>query len=814
MTENHISNHSSKSPQRGLGASAPLLRRVRGRLFLRNFQKQRTVGILNICSLSLGIMVAIVVGLWAIQELSFDKFHKNGDQIYRVVMNTTLNGNPVKMSSTWSPLGKRANDELPEIEAMTRVVLFEKIDIRIDEVLHQKVNSYFADSNFFSFFTFPLVTGDPANVLSTPNKVVISEAAAARYFPGKNPVGQIIKSWEDDYVVSGVMKDIPKNSSLQADFIFSYTGRFSRIATEENWGAGDAFMTFFRLQESANANAITEPLTQLVDKHLKELKGLITYSLEPLNNMHFTTGFQNDRIIKGNKSVIMTFVLTALIILIISCINFTNLFVSTSFIRAKNIGIKKTLGAKKWQLMREFYEETACYVLISIGIALGIALLILPVFNNFTQSNLELDFTSPHIYIFLSLLLLCVVLLAGSFPALYMTRFNIIETIKGTFKGKKMGVLQKILIITQFTASIALLITVAFMQKQVKHILSYDLGFDKEQVLYIKFPYLAKDSYNTLVGEFLQEPSIKAVSRQDALLTQWTHGAAIKRVPTVDEQPILIEICPVSSNYFDFFGMEIVDGENPFLVEAEDALSNSVIINERAAQLLGYKNPVGERVQFEGDTTTQIIRGVVRNAYTKSLHQEVAPQIYFQLNAEWWNEPMAFFKIQGDPQRAIALIEKIWKRYEVVYPFEYHFLDDTYEKLYTAEMNANKVFAFAMLIAILITVAGLFAMAYYATQRRMREIAIRKVYGASVRDIFVLLNKSFVLWVIIAFAIACPLAYFGLQQWLSGFVIKTPLSAWIFLAVGVIALAITLLTTGYQTWKAATQNPVKAIKTE
>jgi putative ABC transport system permease protein len=766
-------------------------------------------------------MVAIVVGLWAIQELSFDKFHTNSDRIYRVAMNLTLNDNPIKLSSTWAPLAKQAKDELPEIEDCIRVTLREQVDIRINEVLHQKAESYFADSNFFSFFTFPLVVGDPKEVLSSPNKVVISQSAAARYFAGKDPIGQFIKTWEDDYVVSGIMKDMPRNSSLQADFIFSYTGRWKQGADETKWGYGDAWMTFFRLQENANVIAMSELLSELVYKHspIDKTAG-VTYSLEVLNDMHFDTGFQFDRIVKGNKALIMTFVLTALIILIISCINFTNLFVSTSFIRAKNIGIKKTLGAKKSRLMREFYMETAYYVLISIGIALLLASLIIPGFNNFTQSNLVLDFASPHMYIFLIVLLISVVFLAGSFPALYMTRFNIIETIKGKFKGKKMGLLQKSLVVAQFTASIVLLIIVAFMQKQVNHIINYDLGFDKEQVLQIRFPYLAKDKYTSLEAEFLQEPSIKAVTRAQGTPSEWMGGTVVRRVPAIDTTTILMEWSTVNPNYFDFFGMKIIDGENPFLNVSDSVQLFDVVINERAAQLLGYENPVGEKLQFVGEDESGeraflTIKGIVRNAYTKSLHQDIEPQVYLKLHEPHWGVPNpAFFKIEGDPQRAIAHIEKIWTRYETVYPFEYYFLDDTYEKLYTTEMNANKVFVFAMLIAILITVAGLFAMVYYAIQRRMREIAIRKVYGASVKDIFILLNKNFVLWVIIAFAIACPLAYFGLQQWLSGFAIKTPLSIWIFVLVGILALLITLLTTGYQTWKAATENPVKAIKVE
>jgi putative ABC transport system permease protein len=342
----------------------------------------------------------------------------------------------------------------------------------------------------------------------------------------------------------------------------------------------------------------------------------------------------------------------------------------------------------------------------------------------------SLDFGSPELYIFLAVVLVFVVLLAGSFPALYMTRFNVIETLKGKFKGKKMSLLQKSLVITQFTASIALLIVVAFMQKQVNYILDYDLGFDKEHVIHIRARDSFKQNYKSLEGEFLTEPSITAVSRKNALPTEWTQGMSIKRVPDDQKQPILMEFCYVHENYFDFFDMKIIDGENPFFLESWDG--TEVIINESAARLLGFENPLGEMIETDGFGQRMTIRGVVRNAHTKSLHQAVDPQVYFKLNENQWWDPVLFFKISGDPQRAIAFIGERWKEREAEYPFTYHYLDDTYKQLYTSEKNAGKVFAFAMLIALMITVAGLFAMAYYATQRRVREIALRKVHGATI----------------------------------------------------------------------------------
>lgn len=777
--------------------------------FIRNFKKQRTVGLLNICSLSLGIMVAVIVGLWAINELNFDKFHKNSEHIYRTVTNITLNGSPIKIGSSYYPLGKQAKDELPVIENMCRVSV-DNQDIRIDDVIYPAIKTFLTDPNFFTFFTFPLKEGELENVLSSPDKVVISESAATKYFPGQNPIGQSVKLQGKDFAVSGIMKDMPKNSSLQTDFVFPYFDWYTR----SDWGHSDSYITFFLLQEGVNTEAFAESLKQLVYKNFKPFENLgATISLESIHDMHFSSHmtFEYASIITGNKSLIMIFILTALVILVISCINFTNLFVATSFIRAKTIGIKKTIGAKKGLLMREFYRETACYVLVSIVLGLLLASMVMPVFNNFVQSNLSLDFTSPTLYGFLAGLLVLVVLLAGSFPALYMTRFNVIETLAGKFKGKKVSLFQKSLVITQFAASITLLIVVGFMQKQVDHIISFDLGFNKEHVLYVQGRDKFEQNYKALEGEFLKEPAITGVTRKNGLPTDWQQGWGISRVPSDHTLPVVMEMCRVSPNYFDFFDMEIIAGENPFLLES--SLATDVVINERVAKLLGLDEPVGQMITSDGGENKFTIRGVVRDAYTKSLHQEVDPQVYFKLNDDaTWNP--IFFKINGDPQRAISFIEQKWKEREADFPFTYHFLDDTYKQLYTSEMNASKVLSFAMFITFMITVAGLFAMAYYATQRRVREIALRKVHGATIKDIFVLLNKDFLVWIVIAFMIACPVAYYGLHEWLSGFVIRTTLSTWVFLLVGLVALTVTLLTTSYQTWKVATANPVKSLKTE
>jgi putative ABC transport system permease protein len=751
-------------------------------------------------------MVSVIVGLWTINEWNFDRFHRDKDRIYRINEHTVLNDVPVKLSSTFRPFGQEAKDELPQIEEMSRV-LPTWGDLKINREFHPLIPVYIADSNFFSFFTFPLKEGNWATALAAPGNVVVSESAVTRYFSGQNPVGQSLH-WKGpgvdrEFTISGIMKDIPENSSMRAHFIFAPFGPF----LNHSWSDWDLYMTFFRLPARTDTEALEASLTQILqrEKELFKTTGA-TITLEPMNEMHFSTGFMKDAIVKGNKSLILVFVVVALVILIISCINFTNLFISTSFLRAKTVGIKKSHGAGKNALIRDFYIETACYVGIAMAIGVFLAVLTLPVFNDFTQSHLTIDYLSPQLYGFLAILFVSVVLLAGTFPALYITRFNPIEILKGKFKGKQISVFQKSLIIIQFAASIALLIVVGFMQRQVDMMLHHDLGFDTENVIHVHGHDRFGRNFKSFRDEMLKEPSIVDVTQKNCLPTQRNQNLEISIAGHDDA--VLMEINHVQPNYFDFMEMKIIEGENPFNLESDDALQ-PVVLNESAVKLLFKEALPLNRILTNG-YQRMIVKGVIKNAYVRSLRDEIDPQVYVKFT--WEDDWLpVFFRISGDPQRAIDIIRAKWEELEPDYPFEYHFLDDTYKELYASEMNAEKVLAFAMLITFIISIAGLFAMAFYVTQRRIKEIGLRKVNGATLKDLLLLLNKDFVIWVLLSFFIASPVAYFSLQSWLSGFTIKTPLSIWIFLLVGIIALAVALLTTSFQTWKVATMNPVKTI---
>jgi putative ABC transport system permease protein len=765
---------------------------------INNFKKNKAVNLLSILSLSLGVMVSIIIGLWAIYELRFDNFHKNKDRIYRAL---SYNARGVS-GAIQMPFGQEAKDELPAIEDMCRIVML-NFPVKIDDKWYPDAPVFLADSNFFSFFTFPLRENDPATIFSSLDKVVICESAIAKYFPDQNPIGQIVRFNGQNFTIGGIMEK-NSNSSLQTDFIFPFFGWFA----QNGWFDSSAYTTFFLLHQGVKPSSLISPLQEILYKASDDFKnGETKIKMEPISDLHFGHDILMDnRILKGNKPMIIMFVLIAFVILIISCINFTNLFISTSFKRARSIGIKKTFGANIALLIREIYRETSFFVFVSILLGLFLSLLILPVFRNFTQSDLNIDFSSLPIYCFLAGLFILTIFLAGSFPAFYTTRFNIIETLSGKFKGKQVSFFQKGLIIFQNTTVIALLIAVVFMQKQINYMISTDLGFDKKNVVYMKYAPLDSDFRDQL----LKYPAITDICTKNSFLTDWVEGGYFSKESTNNNANV-VEICRVSPNYFDFFKMKIIEGENPFLLSTNN--ESEVIINENAAKVLELTQAINQNIYR--DVNKFVIKGIMSDVNTRSLHEKVGAQIYFKMwpNEDWGH---VFFKIQGNPQTAIDIIREVWSdRIQAKapgYPFEYYFLDDTYHRLYNDEMNTKKALNFAVFITFIIALAGLLAMVYYATQRRMREIAIRKIYGASVGQLFLLLNKEFLLWMAMAFVIACPIVYYGLQMWMNNFIVKISLNIWDFLGIGLLALMVTLLTTTYQTWKVATVNPMESIK--
>ncbi len=777
--------------------------------FIKNFRRQKTTGWLSIISLSLGTMVAIMIGMWSINEFSFDRFQRDGDRMYRITGQVIINNNPAKVIMEESGV---ASDEqylanIPEVEQFTYFLRFEYdgLTAEVNQVKYSATSTIIVRKNFFSFFTFPLKEGNPETALDIPNKSVIDETTASRMFPGGDAVGQMMKFNGSDYVVSGVMYDMPHNSHLQARFVIPENEQINERVNR-------AMSTVdYKLAKGADAAALEQRLTLAAYDRTDFMRNInFQIKLQPLEDIHFSRGeYMYDNAVTGSKAVVRIYTSVAVVILLLACINFTNLFVSNSFLRAKSIGIKQVQGAHRGELRMGFYLETAYYTIISLAIGLFLTVAMTPYFNQYTNTNLHIDFGSAHLYVFLLLLFIVVVMAAGSMPAFRIARMNPVETLKGTYRGRPMSFFQKGLTIVQFTASIALLLVTLLISSQVDFMLNRNAGFNKDNILYAYVDLQSDEQYETIRNELTKEPSVVDVTLKNCLPSVWLTGMPVKK--SADDPSQSFECLYIKPNYFDVMGMQMLEGENP----VGKYESYFCVLNETAVRQLGLENPIDQTILLMDYPC--IVKGIIRDAQVRSFHKNIDPQIYVSM-AYYGNRQRyipVLIKITGEPQKAIAGIEKRWKEMAPNTPFEYHFLDEEYEKMYTSEKNLRNMLSYAMVIGFTISVAGLFAMALYSTQRRRKEIAIRKVTGATVMDLLQLLNKSFMLWILIAFILGSFVAWVFMKGfWLKSFIAQAPLSVSIFVGVGLVACMVALLTVSWQTWSAATTNPVKVINKE
>lgn len=775
--------------------------------FFKTFLKHRITNLLSVGGLSLGMAIALLLGWWALNEMKFDHFHADADKIYRVYREGFLNNETARIGSVFGPLSREVKFRFPEVEESVRVLNTGKRRIKVGEVINYESSIYFADSNFFQFFSYPIKIGDINSCFKDPDKIVLTESFAAKYFGDKNPIGETVNLYDRDWQVSAVMYNIPNNSHLQLDALCVLSG--VSYLDDSPWGNRDAFGTYVKIAENTDTEDLGTKITAMARENYPPYIQIdISHLLQPLKDIHFNAAhFRFDYAVKSDKRFVLILLFMAIAILVIACINFTNLFISTSFLRTKSIGLKKANGASKGSLITESFIETSLYVLLSAIAGAGIASLTLPVFNQLANSNLTLDFSNITLCSLLLGITLLTIIMAGTFPALYLTKFNPAATLKGEFNGKNVSVLQKGLVIFQFAASIVLLVTVVSIKRQVHFVQSADLGFNKSNVVYVAARGEFSESYETVKQELERNPGIVEVTAKNCIPSDWNQGNPVWTQETKDN-PYLMEICSIKNNYFDMMDIQIVEGED--ISDYHDSL-NYVMINEQAAKTLGLENPIDVTI-YRGEEP-MIIKGVLQDIRTKSLHNRVDPQVYRKLSRVVSGNVL-MIRISDNTQSAINVIKEKWQEVNPEHPFEYRFLDDTYDKLYQNEIRAGRIVTWGMCIALFITMIGLFAMARYSTEKRTKEIGLRKVNGAEVFDILILLNKDFLKWVVIAFVIAIPISWYLVNSWLNSFAYRTIISWWVFAVAGVIAVSVSLVTVSWQTFMAASRNPVEALRYE
>lgn len=792
---------------------------------VRIMMRQKGYSFINIAGLSLGIAASLLIILYVVDELSYDRFHPRATSIYRIGFKGRLQGNDFNMASSPAPVAEAIANEIPEVENVVRFGLWRTTPMSFQEKNFTEKHVLVADSNFFQFFNFKLLVGDPLTALKGTNKIVVTQSAARRYFGDEDPIGQILLrgSEKKATVVSGVVEDAPSNSHILYDMILS--GETWDYMKDVQWTSNNLY-TYFLAQENSDLEKIKSQLNTLVEKNMgAELEKYIGFSfkeflaqgndvglnLQPILDIHLNSNLSEEITANGNVQYIYIFIAIALFITLIACINFMNLSTARSANRAKEVGIRKSIGAFRSRLVGQFLAESMIYSFISTALAVLLILILINPFNTLSGKTLTLSlFADPTLIISIILFALLTGLIAGSYPAFYLTAFKPTEVLKGKIRsGFKNSKLRNSLVVFQFVISIALILGSLVVYKQLKFMQEKNMGFDKENVVRLLHTWSLDKNGKAFKNELAQHPEFKNASYASHLPPNIMWSNAWRKGGT--EQDYLLSQCRVDYDHFITMGYTLVDGR----FFSRDFLSDSsaVILNETAMKLMNiedFEHQTMLSYNYETPRPMNII-GVVKDFNFETLRNDVKPLV-FTLGGEP-NGEMAIRLAPGNKTEQLELLQTIWKKYSGN-AFQYSFLDQDFDSLFKGEQRMSQIILVFTILTILIACLGLFGLATYVGEQRAKEISIRKVMGASIPQVMGLLFKDFTLLVLIAFVIASPLGWYLMNEWLRGFAFHIGVDAGAVFFAGFAALLIAVLTISFQSVRAARENPVKALKNE
>jgi len=795
------------------------------KIALRNLIRQKAYSFINIAGLAIGLACFIIIMFYIRYEFSYESHHKNADRIYRVNIIQQHPGGEYKLSHSMVPLGKALAEELPEVNDFARLLNPGRILVKYQDKIFYEDNNVITDPGIFDLYTIPVVSGQMESALSEKFSIVITESIAEKYFGEQNPIGQtlLINNLIDNEIslaVTAVVKDFPKNTHIEADFLISFN-TLAEIAGQEfmnNWITVNLY-TYILLPENQNLADIENKISNVYRAHCSsEVKK--RFELEQFSRIHL----YSDVSTFGDIQYIYIFLAVGILILLIASINFMNLSTARSARRASEVGLRKVVGARHWQLIRQFLGESILLSFLALMMALLIVDNILPMVKNLTGQELLFPPLSDwNFYGLLLVITLAVGFLSGSYPALYLSSFPPVSILKEkSGLGRKGSNFRKFLVVVQFTIAITLIICTLSISNQLNFMRNKNLGFRKDQIVVVSVnggdvrkdiaPFkqaLLKNSNITSVAGSLMLPSSIGMYNN----VTWEGAADNESIPLIFNR--------VDYDFLETYGIELVKGRNFSREYSSDILNSNkkkdigaVILNEEAVLRFGWNNPIGKKViQVFGDNRYYLnVVGVIKDFHFSSLHNKIEPlSLFLRLN----NPRRISIKIEpGDIQSTIAYIQDTWNKLNPGYPFEYYFLDETFAKIYQSEEKLQSLFSYFSLLSIFISCLGLFGLASFAAERRTKEIGVRKVLGASISNVVLLLSREFIKWILLANLIAWPLAWLYLNAWFKDFAYRADIGWWTFVMAGVLALMIALLTVSYQAIRAALSNPVEALRNE
>jgi putative ABC transport system permease protein len=768
--------------------------------------------------LTVGMTACFLIFLYVKFELSYDSFHSKADRTYRVVADIKTPTEVINAGGPAWAVAPNARLDFPEIEQAVRVAGDDHVLIRKGDIKFEEENSMWADSEFFKVFDFKLIKGDPNTALRDPYSIVFTESAVKKYFGNEDPIGQTLLITGDAHPakVTGVMKDIPENSQIKGDVILSMstiTREWNKDLDQQwdNYGA----KAFFLLKPGTSAKALQSKFPAFLEKRngkeMKESQMYATLFLEPVKDVYLYSTRNGSK--TGNINNVYIFSIVAVFILAIACINFINLTTARSVERAKEVGVRKVVGALQGQLARQFISESVIICLIAFVVTLGLSSLLLPLFNDLAGKVVSPGIFSNMSYILILFLSsIAIGLVAGLYPALVLSSFKPISVLKGRFSTGTRGILlRKGLVIAQFTISIALIISTIIVYNQMNYMRSQELGFNKDQVMVVN---TGNDPGKTAFNQALKDmPGIRSTSLSSSVPGGGNPGAYSEiENRNGDLQIANLDLYFVDFDFVPAYKIKILAGR-PFSRDFMTDTTQAMLLNEAAVKMFGYKSPqeaIGKRFKQWGREGK--IVGVMKDFHFRSLQQPIKPlSMRIEVNGP---ELISVNMPAANLTSTIAAIESKWKQYIPNRPFSYFFLDEFFDKQYRTEERFGKLFLNFAALAIFISCLGLLGLASYSTIQRTREIGIRKVMGASVSNIVNLLSKEFLLLVLISFVIATPLSWYFMHTWLLDFAYRISIGWWVFALAGGLAVMIAIVTISFQAIKAAIANPVKSLRTE
>ncbi len=775
---------------------------------LRNIRKHAVHSTINIVGLSLGMAVCLLIFLWVQDELGYDRFHSNRDEISQVYSELQYSRGSQIVTGSYYPLARVLKTECPEVREAVRYQSASGMIISRGETHFSNDTAALVDPAFFEMFSFPFIEGSPETALKENNAVVLTEAMAKKYFGNEDPVGQILTvDSRLDLQVTGVIQDVPEQSSLQFDCIVPFVLAFAPDYQEpEHWG-GNPFQTFVLLHRDANHPMVEQKITAIAEKYMKSKSFQASFHLFPLKRLHLYSPHGG-----GLIQSILIFSGIALFVLLIACINFTNLSTAKAITRAKEVGMRKVVGARKSDLVAQFMEESLLISFFTLAIALALLTLFVPAFNHLVGKQLSLSYLLRPTVLFGFLgIAVTTGLLAGMYPALYLSSFQPGRILRGLGRTNLRSSLRKILVVCQFSLSIVLMICTLVVFKQLGFMMHKDLGFERENLLVLRMTDRMQAEYMAIKGDLLQNPKILGVTK--SLQGPWNIGSTVGAVDWDGKPPaesVNLFWDYVGYDYFDALALTIIEGRafsRDFATDQEEAY----IVNQEAANLMGMDSPVGARLSVFRKPGRII--GVVKNFHFQPLYHEIKPFV-FMLRPD--SVSNAFVRIRPEGiSGTLDHIRSTVAKYAPDSPADPIFFNDILtNQIYASEQQTGLIAGYFSSLAVLISCLGLFGLAAFMAERRTKEIGIRKVVGASAREVVFMLSRDFSKWVLLSNLFAWPVAYFAMQKVLERYAHRVEMGLELFILPGLAAFAIAMLTVSYQTFKAARSNPVESLRHE